>query len=50
MPRRIGAAVLGTGLVIGVVCSMLIPSIVVEAQASWQCKPVGLGAYARGCL
>ena len=38
MTRTMGAALLGTGLAIGVVCSMLIPNVVVEAQANWQCK------------
>jgi hypothetical protein len=38
MTRTMGAALLGTVLATGFVCSMLIPNLVVEAQAGWQCK------------
>jgi len=38
MTRTMGAALAGTVLAIGFVCSMLIPNVVVEAQTNWQCK------------
>ena len=38
MTRKMSAALLGTVLAIGFVCSMLIPNMVVEAQTNWQCK------------
>ena len=38
MTRMMGAALLGTVLAVGFVCSMLIPNVVVEAQTTWQCK------------